>query len=236
MDYYRVLSVASNADEAQISRAYINICRRYKSTLNYGPEISFEVVHEAYKTLSDPELRRAYDASLILEDNISPQSTVTVASADVSAVDVEWGSKDYSGIKEWVHDFRVPTKPTFKVPVETTNNGSSTSVATMNVRNKAGVVESDKLPSTGRNFFLGLLIFFAFMGIPAGAAFWSSVGMNAAAAVSFSLLGACLFSIACLKTTPGVLILRLKMLAKDGIMPHLSRGYIKILVRLFAGI
>jgi hypothetical protein len=198
MNHYQLLGVAHNASMDQISRAYINLCKRYKSTINYGPEISFEMVHAAYKILSDAESRRFYDTSLVPKDNNLQKSTVAVASSAESVIEGEWASKDYSGVNEWVHDFRIPAKPSFAAPVV---ENAAPSLATRRViRDKS---KSSKVTKTApHKFLIGLLIIFAFTGIPVGTEILIAVGMQAVVAGSFSLLAACVFSIACLKTSP----------------------------------
>jgi hypothetical protein len=202
MNHYQLLGIARNADSDQISQAYINLCKRYKSILNYGPDISFEMVQAAYKTLSDAESRRLYDGSLVIQDSKIQKNTVAVASVSESVIEGEWASKDYSGIKEWIHDFRIPDKPVFAQTADESFARASAPVVNRKVDyRKPPTIQTEK-PSTSHKALMALLIFFAFLGIPAGAAFFTGLGLNSALAALYSLLGACVFSIACLKTSP----------------------------------
>ena len=62
--YYEILSVARDADAAQIKSAYRKMARTYHPDQNQGDpdaEAKFKEVGEAYSILSDPEKRAAYD-------------------------------------------------------------------------------------------------------------------------------------------------------------------------------
>lgn len=203
MNYYQLLGVAQNASMDQISRAYINVCKRYKSTLNYGPDISFETVNAAYKVLSDPEARQLYDDSLITEETNIRNDTVTVAASTEAATQGDWLSKDYTDIKEWVYDFRIPSRPSFVSPVENTFSAPLSNTQRSNTTRQAKSTESVAAASKTHKISMVLWILFAFtIGIPMGTAFLTSFHMDAAMALSYSVIGACAFSIACLKTSP----------------------------------
>lgn len=63
-DYYEVLGVAKNADEAAIKKAYRALAKKYHPDTNPGDaeaERKFKEASEAYAVLSDPEKRRQYD-------------------------------------------------------------------------------------------------------------------------------------------------------------------------------
>ena len=63
-DYYEVLGVDRNADEAAIKKAYRVLAKKYHPDANPGDkeaEKKFKEASEAYAVLSDPEKRRQYD-------------------------------------------------------------------------------------------------------------------------------------------------------------------------------
>lgn len=63
-DYYEVLGVDKNADEAAIKKAYRGLAKKYHPDVNPGDaeaEKKFKEASEAYAVLSDPEKRRQYD-------------------------------------------------------------------------------------------------------------------------------------------------------------------------------
>ncbi len=63
-DYYEVLGVDKNADDAAIKKAYRTLAKKYHPDVNPGDaeaEKKFKEASEAYAVLSDPEKRRQYD-------------------------------------------------------------------------------------------------------------------------------------------------------------------------------
>lgn len=63
-DYYEVLGVDRNADDAAIKKAYRVLAKKYHPDMNPGDaeaEKKFKEASEAYAILSDPEKRRQYD-------------------------------------------------------------------------------------------------------------------------------------------------------------------------------
>ncbi|MCD7766581.1 MAG: molecular chaperone DnaJ [Lachnospiraceae bacterium] len=63
-DYYEVLGVDKNADEATLKKAYRVLAKKYHPDMNPGDaeaEKKFKEASEAYAILSDPEKRRQYD-------------------------------------------------------------------------------------------------------------------------------------------------------------------------------
>lgn len=63
-DYYEVLGVDKNADDATIKKAYRNLAKKYHPDANPGDkdaEAKFKEASEAYAILSDAEKRRQYD-------------------------------------------------------------------------------------------------------------------------------------------------------------------------------
>ena len=63
-DYYEVLGVDKNADDATIKKAYRHLAKKYHPDMNPGDkeaEVKFKEASEAYAVLSDPDKRRQYD-------------------------------------------------------------------------------------------------------------------------------------------------------------------------------
>ena len=63
-DYYEVLGVGRDADEAAIKKAYRALAKKYHPDMNPGDkeaEKKFKEASEAYAVLSDPDKRRQYD-------------------------------------------------------------------------------------------------------------------------------------------------------------------------------
>ena len=64
-DFYAVLGVSKDADDAAIKKAYRKLARQYHPDQNQGnaaAETKFKEIGEAYAVLSDAEQRRQYDA------------------------------------------------------------------------------------------------------------------------------------------------------------------------------
>ncbi|WP_343050062.1 DnaJ domain-containing protein [Nocardioides ungokensis] len=63
-DFYEVLGISRDAEPADIQRAYRRLARQHHPDVNKHSEAEerFKEIAEAYDVLSDPELRRRYDA------------------------------------------------------------------------------------------------------------------------------------------------------------------------------
>ena len=87
-DYYEVLGVSKDADEATLKKAYRQVAKKYHPDMNPGDaeaEKKFKEASEAYAVLSDPEKRRQYLTVLILA-TFSEISSEICSSADAEAV------------------------------------------------------------------------------------------------------------------------------------------------------
>ncbi len=63
-DYYEVLGVSKDADDATLKKAYRQVAKKYHPDMNPGDaeaEKKFKEASEAYAVLSDPDKRRQYD-------------------------------------------------------------------------------------------------------------------------------------------------------------------------------
>ena len=63
-DYYEVLGVSRDADDAAIKKAYRKLAKKYHPDINPGDkeaEAKFKEASEAYAVLSDAQKRKQYD-------------------------------------------------------------------------------------------------------------------------------------------------------------------------------
>ena len=83
-DYYAILGVARNADEAEIKRAYRRVALESHPDRFPDDEDAherFRQASEAYETLSDPVARARYDSSRLLPEGLDLTRPPNVASA-----------------------------------------------------------------------------------------------------------------------------------------------------------
>jgi DnaJ-class molecular chaperone len=63
-DYYQILGISREADDAEIKQAYRKLARKHHPDVNPGDksaEARFKEINEAYEVLSDPEKRKKYN-------------------------------------------------------------------------------------------------------------------------------------------------------------------------------
>jgi curved DNA-binding protein CbpA len=88
MNHYQLLGVPRTADADQIRQAYINLCKQYEVTGEFEHQgASLKTASLAYKILSDADLRREYDESLISEGNNWQEKTALATTASQSSSD-----------------------------------------------------------------------------------------------------------------------------------------------------
>ena len=71
-DYYKILGVSKNADEKEIKKNYRKLSLKYHPDRNPNDkeaEEKFKEVAEAYRVLSDKELRQRYDTYGTIDGN-----------------------------------------------------------------------------------------------------------------------------------------------------------------------
>ncbi len=82
-DYYEVLGVDRNADDAALKKAYRALAKKYHPDMNPGDkeaEKKFKEASEAYAVLSDAEKRRQF-ISLVMRHLKAGQAELVAASA-----------------------------------------------------------------------------------------------------------------------------------------------------------
>ncbi len=76
-DYYDILGVSRTASQEEIKKAYKKLARKYHPDLNPGDkhaEEMFKKIQEAYRVLSDPNLREQYDRFGTVMEGAGPGS------------------------------------------------------------------------------------------------------------------------------------------------------------------
>mgnify|MGYP001816390492 FL=1 len=82
-DYYEYLQVSPNADSETIERIYRLLAKKYHpDNSNTGNVDKFNILTKAYKTLSDPEKRAAYDVHYERAKDLELRASSEMASTD----------------------------------------------------------------------------------------------------------------------------------------------------------
>jgi len=94
LDYYEVLGVSRGATDQELKSAYRKLAMQYHPDKNSGDKDSeekFKEISEAYKVLSNPETRAAYDR-------------FGHAGVGTSAASGAWGAADFGGFEDILGD------------------------------------------------------------------------------------------------------------------------------------
>ena len=82
VDYYEDLQISPNADQETIERVYRLLAKRYHPDNSVtGNSEKFNIITSAYKVISDPEKRAAFDAKY---DNVRKQKSKTLSEVSSS--------------------------------------------------------------------------------------------------------------------------------------------------------
>jgi curved DNA-binding protein len=90
-DFYAALGVSRTASQKEIQRAYRQLAREHHPDVNNDPaaEERFKEIAEAYDVLSDPDLRKKYDAFgpdfRQVPDNVDPDTWARMRAAQAAA-------------------------------------------------------------------------------------------------------------------------------------------------------
>ncbi len=89
INYYRLLGIPPDADQQRLKSAYRSLAKRFHPDVNQGSEAAadlFRQINDAYRVLSDPKLRAAYDAEQPQQAaQNQPAQPANQTSAEVSA-------------------------------------------------------------------------------------------------------------------------------------------------------
>ena len=91
-DYYEVLGVDKNADDATLKKAYRKLAKKYHPDVNPGDkeaEAKFKEATEAYSVLSDADKRRQYD-QLVMQQSKTAAEAVPAALVDSTSTVRIW--------------------------------------------------------------------------------------------------------------------------------------------------
>ena len=116
-DYYEVLGVAKDADEATIKRAFKRLAIKYHPDHNKDPDAGekFREINEAYQVLSDPQNARLMISSDLKELTVKePAAPVLVmriflTSSEISAIfsvtfSAEQPAEEQDAVLKWYRE------------------------------------------------------------------------------------------------------------------------------------
>ncbi len=96
-DYYEILGIPRNADEAAIKSAYRRLVKRLHPDVSGGDSNDdFREVQRAFETLSDLDRRRRYDATLSRSQARPAGKRIHRSSLDTRGL-IEWGREGALG-------------------------------------------------------------------------------------------------------------------------------------------
>lgn len=92
VNYYQILNIASNSNEAEIKGAFRKLAKKYHPDINKTAEApeKFKKVYMAYEVLSDPFKKRLYDELLASANNENEQQDKTTFNYDAGFEEWEY--------------------------------------------------------------------------------------------------------------------------------------------------
>eukprot|EP00929_Paragymnodinium_shiwhaense_P065964 TRINITY_DN33049_c0_g1_i2.p1 TRINITY_DN33049_c0_g1~~TRINITY_DN33049_c0_g1_i2.p1 ORF type:complete len:175 (+),score=48.40 TRINITY_DN33049_c0_g1_i2:101-625(+) len=116
--YYSLLGVGKDATRARIRRAYLDLAKQTHPDKHHGSKregaatVAFERIQKAYKVLSDPDQRRAYDKSQAEAARPLGGGNVDEATPEANAADILRGrynraNADTAPPMTWKQYFRI---------------------------------------------------------------------------------------------------------------------------------
>lgn len=78
-NYYEILGIKKNVSQQEIKKAYFVMAKKYHPDSGDAAEVKkFHEVAEAYKILSDPDSRKAYDTTLVAKGDVEVKKIVEI--------------------------------------------------------------------------------------------------------------------------------------------------------------
>lgn len=114
-DYYKILGVVKDADDAALKAAYRKLARQHHPDVNPGSkeaEDKFKDIGEAYDVLSDPQKRAEYDESRAAR----PKAGVKTQDGPTGGASGFSGADGFGGIFDGLFGGKVPNRGETKIP------------------------------------------------------------------------------------------------------------------------